>query len=315
MDKRRKIILDCDPGQDDMVAIILAGKSEAVELLAITVVAGNHTLENTTRNALNITQHLGLSVPVYAGCSGPLVRDKITAGEIHGETGLDGPVFAPLTKKKEAKHAVNYLIDTLMASDGDITMVVTGPMTNLAMALRMEPEIAGKIKEIIFMGGSYTMGNVTPAAEFNMFADPEAAHICLTSGIPMVMVGLDVTLKALVNQAYIEKAKTVDNPATSLFVPCMEFYMERESSVYGITGAPVHDPVTIAYLIDPSVLTLKEMNVVVDISGGTSYGRTNCDVFNKLDAEGAVRNVKVAIDIDSKRFWDIVWDEMNQYSA
>ena len=168
MDKR-KIILDCDPGHDDAVAIMLAAKSPKIDLLGITVVAGNQTLEKTTANALNVCQYLGLDIPVYAGCGQPMIRDKqVIADDIHGETGLDGPVFAPLRKKAEDKHAVLYIIDTLMASDGDITLVPTGPLTNIAMAIRMEPRILPKIREIVLMGGCYQLGNVTPAAEFNI---------------------------------------------------------------------------------------------------------------------------------------------------
>ena len=149
---KRKIILDCDPGHDDAVAILLAAKNPNLELLGITVVAGNQTLENTQRNALRVVQHLGLDIPVYAGCGQPMVRDKVIAGDIHGETGLDGPVFEPLTRKIEAEHAVNYLVKTLMNSDEKITMVTTGPMTNLGMAIRMEPKILDKIQEIVFYG-------------------------------------------------------------------------------------------------------------------------------------------------------------------
>ena len=162
MDKR-KIILDCDPGHDDAVAITLAGINEKIDLLGITVVAGNQTLEKTSVNALNVCQCLGLDVPVYAGCGRPMIREKMVAADIHGETGLDGPVFEPLTKKLEDQHAVLYMIDTLMKSDGDITVVTTGPMTNLGMAMRLEPAIIPKIQEIVLMGGAYTNGNVTPA--------------------------------------------------------------------------------------------------------------------------------------------------------
>ena len=155
---KRKIILDCDPGHDDAVAIILAAKNPNLELLGITVVAGNQTLENTQRNALRLVQHLDLNIPVYAGCGQPMVRDKVIAGDIHGETGLDGPVFEELNREIEADHAVNYIIKTLMNSPEKITVVTTGPMTNLGMALRMEPKIVDKIQEMVFMGGSYANG-------------------------------------------------------------------------------------------------------------------------------------------------------------
>lgn len=196
--KKQKIILDCDPGHDDAAAIMLAGNSEAIELLGITVVAGNQTLKNTVRNTLNVVQALKLEVPVYAGCGQPMVRKKqVVAGDIHGATGLDGPVFDVLTKAAEKEHAVTFIVNTLMNSGGDITVVTTGPMTNLAMAMKMEPAIIPKIKQIVLMGGCYQNGNVTPAAEFNIYADGEAAYVCFNSGRPITMIGLDVTRKAL----------------------------------------------------------------------------------------------------------------------
>ena len=174
--EQRKIILDCDPGHDDAIAIMLAAKNPALNLLGITVVAGNQTLEKTLINALNVCQYLGLDVPVYKGCGRPMIREKLViAPEIHGESGLDGPQFSALTKKAEQQHAVNYLIDTLLASEGDMTVVTTGPMTNLAMAMRLCPDILPKIREIVLMGGCYQLGNMAPAAEFNILVDADAA--------------------------------------------------------------------------------------------------------------------------------------------
>jgi len=174
--EKQKVILDCDPGHDDAVNILLAGKNSGIEVLGITVVAGNQSLEKTTRNALNICQYLGLEIPVYAGCGQPMIRDKqLLAGDIHGESGLDGPVFDPLKRKEETEHGVMFLVKTLMESEGDIILVPTGPLTNIAMAMRMEPRIIPKIKRIVLMGGCYQLGNVTPAAEFNIIADADAA--------------------------------------------------------------------------------------------------------------------------------------------
>lgn len=175
--EKRKIILDCDPGHDDAIAMMMAAKHPAIELLGITIVAGNQTLDKTLVNGLNVCQKLGIDVPVYAGMPRPIMREQIVAADIHGESGLDGPVFEPLTKKQEPVHAVSYIIDTLMASDGDITLVPVGPLTNIAVAMRMEPAIVSKIREIVLMGGAYGTGNVTPSAEFNVYADPEAARV------------------------------------------------------------------------------------------------------------------------------------------
>lgn len=308
--EKTKIILDCDPGHDDAVAIMLAANSPAIDLLGITVVAGNQTLENTRRNALRVVQWLGVDVPVYAGCGRPMIREKITAGDIHGESGLDGPAFPPLTRELEAEHAVSFIIRTLMASEGDITMVTTGPMTNLAMALRMEPRIAEKIKRIVLMGGAYTNGNVTPAAEFNIVADADAAYVCFTSGCPITMVGLDVTRKALCYPEIVARMGKIGNEASRLFVDLMGHFCRTQKEIFGWEGGPLHDPVTIAYLIDPTVLTVKPMNVQVDVRSVQSYGRTNCDFFGYL---GLPNTADVAIDIDAAKFWDIVEEGLKRY--
>lgn len=190
--EKRKIILDCDPGHDDAIAMMMAAKHPAIDLLGITIVAGNQTLDKTLINGLNVCQKLEINVPVYAGMPQPIMRQQIVADNIHGETGLDGPVFEPLTRQAESTHAVKYIIDTLMASDGDITLVPVGPLSNIAVAMRMQPAILPKIREIVLMGGAYGTGNFTPSAEFNIFADPEAARVVFTSGVPLVMMGLDL---------------------------------------------------------------------------------------------------------------------------
>ena len=305
-----KLILDCDPGHDDAVAILLAGKNPAIDLLGVTVVAGNQTLEKTVRNALNVTQWLGIDVPVYGGCGRPMVREKVIAGDIHGESGLDGPVFPPLTKRSEALHAVDFMIRTLMASDGDITVVTTGPMTNLAMALRMEPRIADKIRRIVLMGGSYQNGNVTPAAEFNIFADAEAAHVCFTCGRPITMVGLDVTRKALCYPEIVARMDKVGNRASQLFCDLMAHFCRTQKEIFGWAGGPLHDPITVAWLIDPTVLTLKPMNTCIELRSESSYGRTNCDYFGYLQLPATA---DVAVDIDVDKFWDIVEQGLRHY--
>lgn len=307
-----KIILDCDPGHDDAVAITLAAKSPKIDLLGITVVAGNQTLENTQRNALNVVQCLGVDVPVYAGCGQPMIREKMTAGDIHGETGLDGPVFEPLTRKLEDEHAVNFIIRTLMESDGDITMVTTGPMTNLGMAMRMEPRIIEKIKRIVLMGGAYTNGNVTPAAEFNIIADADAAYVCFTSGRPITMIGLDVTRQALCYPSIVERMGKIGNKASKLFVDLMGHFCRTQKEVFGWEGGPLHDPITIAYLIDPTVITTKPMNAQIDIRSTQSYGRTNCDYFGYQQLPPTA---DVAIGIDAAKFWDIIEEGLRLYDG
>lgn len=310
MDKR-KIILDCDPGHDDAIAIMMAGNTLGIELLGITVVAGNQTLDKTSKNALRVCQYLGIDVPVYSGCGRPMVRDKqVISSEIHGETGLDGPEFSELTKKLEDKHGVQFIIDTLLASEGDITLVATGPLTNLAMAMRMNPNIVEKIKEIVIMGGSYQLGNVTPAAEFNILADADAAHVVFTSGINVVMVGLDVTRKVLCYPEIIQRMKKLDTKASKLFEDLMLFFNKSQKEVFGWDGGPLHDPVTIAYLIDPTVIETKSMYTEIDIRGVQSYGRTNCDFFGNSGKES---NSEIAVEIDVEKFWNIVEQAISRY--
>ena len=309
--ERSRIILDCDPGHDDAVAIMLAASAPGIDLLGVTVVAGNQTLENTQRNARHVLQWIGADIPVYAGCGGPMVRDKVIAADIHGSTGLDGPVFPELHKPLEQEHAVQFIIRTLLDSQGDITMVTTGPMTNLAMAIRLEPRIVEKIHRIILMGGSYTNGNVSPAAEFNILADAEAASVCFRSGRPITMVGLDVTRKVLCYPEIVGRMGRIGNSASELFVALMSHFCKTQKQVFGWEGGPLHDPVTIASLIDPRLLTTKPMNVQIDIGSSQSYGRTNCDYFGYLRLPPTA---DVAIDIDVDRFWNIVEEGLRRYS-
>ncbi len=309
---KKKIIIDCDPGHDDAIAIMLAGKNPNIDLLGISVVAGNQTLDKTLRNTLNICQYLEINVPVYSGCDRPMIKDKqVIADDIHGATGLDGPVFPNLTKKAEQKHAVSFLVDTLCSSDTPITLVPTGPLTNIAMAIRMEPQIVEKIDSIVFMGGSMTRGNVTPAAEFNIYADAEAAHIVFSSGAPLVMIGLDVTREVRCFDSIVQHMRQYDNKASHLFVDLMVFFNKTQQEIFGWEGGPLHDPVTIAYLLDPTVLTLKKMYATVDYKSSDSYGRTNCDYFERSLEH---KNVHVATAIDIDKFWRLIEQGILQYA-
>ncbi|EOT4156881.1 ribosylpyrimidine nucleosidase [Escherichia coli] len=282
--EKRKIILDCDPGHDDAIAMMMAAKHAAIDLLGITIVAGNQTLDKTLINGLNVCQKLEINVPVYAGMPQPIMRQQIVADNIHGETGLDGPVFEPLTRQAESTHAVKYIIDTLMASDGDITLVPVGPLSNIAVAMRMQPAILPKIREIVLMGGAYGTGNFTPSAEFNIFADPEAARVVFTSGVPLVMMGLDLTNQTVCTPDVIAR-------------------MER-------AGGPVHDATCIGYLINPDGIKTQEMYVEVDVNSGPCYGRTVCDELGVL---GKPANTKVGITIDTDWFWGLVEECVRGY--
>ncbi len=308
---KRKIILDCDPGHDDAIAIMMAAKHPAIELLGVTIVAGNQTLDKVLPNGLHVCQHLGLDdVRVYGGMPMPLVRDQVVAAYIHGESGMEGPVFGPLTKKAEDMHAVQFIIDTLMQTDGDVTLVPVGPLTNIAVAMRAEPRIIPKIQEIVMMGGAYGVGNITPAAEFNVFADPEAASVVFRSGAPVTMMGLDLTEQAQCSIDIIERMEAVGNIAGKLFGDLERFVMKTANDAYDFGGCPLHDSTCVAYLIDPNCIQFRTMNAVVDIKSDVSYGRTVCDYFNFTDG---ARNVKVALKLDAPRFWDIVEECVRMY--
>ena len=305
-----KMILDCDVGHDDAVALMVAAKHPALELLGVTAVAGNQTLDKTLPNTLHVCQHLGLTVPVYGGMTLPMVRDQITAGDIHGKSGLDGPVFEPLTwKQAEREHAVSYLIRTLMDSDGDITLVPVEPLTNIAMAMRLEPRIISKIRRIVMMGGAYGLGNTTPAAEFNVFVDPEAAHVVFTSGVPLVMMGLDLTNQTLADLSVIQRMEALGNPAGKLFGDIMRFTHKSQAAV-GLAAGPVHDVTAVVYLFAPEVFTTRPAYVQVDLSRGPSYGRTVCDFVGRL---GHAPNAQVGTGVDLARFWDIVASTLALY--
>lgn len=301
--KKRKIILDCDPGHDDAIAIMLAARHPAIDLLGITIVAGNQTLNKTLVNGLNVCQKLDINVPIHAGMPKPIMREQIVADNIHGESGLDGPKFSPLVRKAESKHAIQYIIDTLMNSDGDITLVPVGPLTNIAVAMRMQPAILPKIREIVLMGGAYGTGNFTPSAEFNIYADPEAARVVFTSGVPLVMMGLDLTNQTTCTADVISRMKKVGGPAGELFSDIMSFTLKTQYENYGLAGGPVHDATCIGYLINPDAFKMQDMYVEIDVNNGPCYGRTVCD---ELGVTGKQPNTKVGMTIDTKWFWDLV---------
>lgn len=306
----RNIILDCDPGHDDAVAIILAGNKKYFNLLGITTESGNQTIEKTTKNAINLVNFLKLDVPIAMGSSEPLVREKIICPEIHGETGLDGYNFPTYDYKISNLSAAELIIDLTSKFD-KVTIIATGAITNVALALKMKPEIKKHIEQIIFMGGSIDNGNVSPAAEFNVLCDPEATHIVIQSGLPVKMVGLNVTRKVLCSKEVVTRMAAINNNVSDLFVKLMEVFNANQAKTFAnYVGGPLHDPVTIASLIDESLVTWKECNVEIDLSHGSSYGRTNCDIFDYLKKP---HNCKVAIDIDVNKFWDIVEEGIRYY--
>ena len=306
---KRNIVLDCDPGHDDAVAILLAGKNPNLNLLGISVVAGNQTIEKTARNALNVATFLGINVPIAIGCEFPMVRERVICAAIHGESGLDGFDFPDYGDKFDKRHGVQLLIDSVMNND-KVTIVATGPLTNVAMAIKMEPRILKRLDEIVIMGGSVDNGNTSPAAEFNIMCDPEAAHVVFSSGVTVRMVGLNVTRKVLVTEDVINRMGKINNKASDMFVKLMKVFNENQRKTFGVAAGPLHDPATIASIIDESLIRWQKMNVVIDISHGPSYGRTNCDVFDYLQAP---QNAYVAMDIDVNKYWGIIEKGIRAY--
>jgi ribosylpyrimidine nucleosidase len=307
----QKIILDVDPGHDDAMAILLASASPAIDLLAITTVAGNQTLPKTTLNARRVCSRAGITtVPIAAGCDRPLSRSQTVAPTIHGDSGLEGPVFSgepdvPL----DPRHAVDLLIELLMASDGDIMVVPVGPLTNIAMAMRHEPRILPKIKHIALMGGAWGIGNMTPAAEFNMMVDPEAARIVFESGVPIMMSPLELTHQAQATPAVIKRFADIGSPLGDFAVEMLTFFSSTYQREFGI-DAPLHDPTAVAWVIDPAIVKTKFVHVDIDVASETSFGRTNIDLYDQLHLEP---NAHVGVELDVERFWDLMVSAVASY--
>ncbi len=301
---KHKIILDCDPGHDDAIAILLAAHHPDIDLLAITTVAGNQSVEKTTRNALKVCSLASIrNVPIAMGMDRPLLRPAKHAPHIHGESGMDGPHIPEPTIELTPRHAVDLLIDLLMNSDGDITLVPTGPLTNIATAMRQQPAIIPKIKAISLMGGAIGLGNVTPAAEFNIHTDPEAAAIVFGCGRPITMVPLEVTHQALATEDIIARLRSAQRPVATFAADLLVFFASTYHTVYGFPAAPVHDPCAVAAVIDPTIIRAHMMHVEIETAGEWTTGRTVCDVYGRLGKEP---NVRVGYALEVERFWDML---------
>jgi purine nucleosidase len=277
----RKIIIDTDPGQDDAVAILLALASpEDVTVLGITAVAGNVPLPLTQKNTRIICELAGFPhVRVFAGCDAPLTRKLVTAEHVHGKTGLDGPVMADPTMPLQSEHAVDFIIETLRTEPaGTVTLCPLGPLTNIATAFQKAPDIIARVQEIVLMGGAYfEVGNITPAAEFNIYVDPEAADIVFKSGAPIVMMPLDVTHKALTNAARVKAFRDMGTYVGRMVAEWTDFFERFDVAKYGSAGAPLHDPCVIAYLIQPGLFTGRMVNVEVETQSNLTLGMTVAD--------------------------------------
>lgn len=312
MSEPRKIIIDTDPGQDDAAAIMLALGSPELQILGITTVAGNVPLSRTSTNARIILEFCARTdVKVFAGADKPIARPLITAEHVHGKTGLDGPELHEPQMPLQTQHAVDFIIETLRSEpEGSVTLCTLGPLTNIATALQKAPDIAGRVRELVMMGGGFFEGgNITPAAEFNIYVDPEAAAVVFQSGIPIVMMPLDVTHKVLTLKSRVAKLRDIGNrPATAL-VEMLEFFERFDVEKYGSDGGPLHDPTVIAYLLKPELFAGRDCNVEVETASPLTSGMTVVDWWQ---VTGRKHNARVMKDVDADGFFALLTERVGR---
>lgn len=305
------VILDGDPGHDDAMAWMLAKASPALDILAVTSVAGNQTIEKTTYNARRVCALLGIDAPIAMGRPGPLLSDPITAGNIHGQSGLDGPVLPEPNGPLSSMGAVELMAKTLRESPDPVTIIATGPETNVAALLLAHPELKPKIAQISVMGGGIAFGNWTPAAEFNILVDPEAAQIVFSSGIPLTMSGLDVTEQALIFPEDFERIRKVGNQVAGVVADWLEFFFKFHRDL-GYAGAPVHDAVAVAALLRPELFTIQDLHVQIETAGEYCRGATVGDLHGKL---GRTPNARCVLGLDRKGFVDLMAEAVEAYDG
>ncbi|MFW6252722.1 MAG: nucleoside hydrolase [bacterium] len=300
------MIIDCDPGHDDMVAIMTAHAAADIDLLGITTVAGNQTGEKTFLNARRVLSLINAGgVPLARGSDRPLTRALQVAGDIHGESGLDGADLPAPREQVSSLHAIDLMAELIGKSDRPVTLVPTGPLTNIALFLRRYPELASGVSEIVLMGGGVVESNVTPAAEFNIYVDPEAADIVFNSGLPLTMVGLDVTNRAMLDLDDIAKLKTAGGPVSRIVGDLLAFFASTYESVFGIAGAPLHDALAVVVAAAPDIVSSRDLHVAIETKGDHTVGRTVVDVYG---VTGKAPNASVALDVDTARFRSIMFD-------
>jgi len=309
MTKKIPVILDGDPGHDDAIAWVLANASPMLDIKAVTSVCGNQTIEKTTYNAGRIMTLIGLDVPLAMGRVKPLVADAIIAPTVHGNSGLDGPALPEPKNKPVSQDACTLMAQILETSEEPVALVPTGPLTNIATLLLLYPHLKSKIKHIYLMGGGIEFGNWTPAAEFNILVDPEAADIVFRSGVPITMAGLDVTERALVFPEDFERIRAVGNPVSKVVAEWLDFFYGFHRSI-GYPGAPIHDAVAVAALVRPELLTIKEMYVEIETTGDYCRGATVGDRLNVLNKPA---NARVIMDIDRQGFVDLLVEAAEFY--
>jgi inosine-uridine nucleoside N-ribohydrolase len=296
-----RILIDCDPGHDDAIALLLALASPELEVLGVTTVAGNQTLEKTTANAIRVLDFVGRDdVPIAAGADLPLVRDPFVAAYVHGETGLDGPDLPPPQREPLARHAVDFLAEHVSGA----TLVAVGPLTNVALLLARHPE--ARPDRIVLMGGSIGLGNVTPAAEFNIWADPEAAALVFESGLELTVVGLDVTHQALLLDADAERLRASGRTG-QMVAELYDFFHRFHRDTYGFGGSPIHDAVAVAYVFRPELMETKHCNVAIECGSELTRGRTVVDLWSRTE-EGP--NAHVGVGIDGRAFVHLLLERL-----
>jgi purine nucleosidase len=305
----KRIIIDTDPGVDDALTFLLALASPEIQLEALTITQGNVTVEKGTRNALAVLELLGAShIPVAKGCSLPIVGPLLASDHVHGKSGLGNANLPEPGTKPVPQHAIDYLIERFLAEPGELSLFAIGPLTNVALAIRKELRFASAVKELVIMGGSIREGgNVTPQAEFNVYADPHAAHIVFHSGIPITLIPLDVTHKTMLYVTQIDRLKPIHSPITRFIADSTSDYVHYTESKTGIPGCALHDPLTLATVIAPELLTFEEHYVDVDISGGVSIGSTFADFYHTT---GQPANMKIALDVGGEDFVELFLQRM-----
>lgn len=306
----RKIILDCDPGHDDAIAMMLALASPELKTLGVTVVYGNVGLERTTQNALTVREITGSDVPIYAGADRPLVRDRISAESVHGKSGLEGPDLPAPTGRLEQEHAVQFIIEQVLKYPGEVTLVPTGALTNIALALRMEPKIVPQIRQIVLMGGSADTGNTTPSAEFNILCDPHAARVVFEAGVPLVMMGLNLTHQTPAIPSRVARFWALGTRVGEFTAQLLEFFRQHHKERYGWDGAPIHDACAVAFLLRPELFKTGTYSVEVEANEGLAYGRTVCDLWH---VTGKPPNCEVGLEIDAEGFYDLLVERIGAY--
>ncbi|KES16118.1 Inosine-uridine nucleoside N-ribohydrolase [Gilliamella apis SCGC AB-598-P17] len=311
MNQPKKIILDCDPGHDDAIALLLAHGNPNIELLAVTTVVGNQTLEKVTHNALSVARIANITnVPFAAGAVRPLIRNVEVAPDIHGDSGLDGPVLPEPAIQLDKRHAIDLIIDTIMSHPPKtVTLVPTGGLTNIAMAVRKEPKIVERVKEVVLMGGGYHVGNWSAVAEFNIKIDPEAAHIVFNEKWPVTMVGLDLTHQALATPEVIEKISAIKTKPAKFVLEMLEFFGKMYKQAQGFTYPPVHDPCAVAYVINPELIKTKRVPVDIELTGTLTLGMTVADFRFPPDDSC---HTQVATELDHTGFWDLIVDSLER---